>query len=1064
MELLFKINIDGTEQVARSTADIERALKQINDQIDKNKKDGLSADKALSQSKKQLTSILRKDINAANRAQNNLFQATRTDGVGAYKRLSAELTVNRTRLKDLLALQIRNKSITKEQRIEIDSLTKSVSKQDGQLKKLDATTGQHQRSVGNYPKALSGVGTKLLAAFGFAGGVNLVSKVITQTIDDIKRLSVEAKGIEFAFNNTGEAGAKAFDDIKKSTRGLLSDLDIKKSIVEFDNFNISQKEAGTLFEFLSVRAAQTGKSIDSLRDSLVEGLSKQSKLRIDNLGISTQQLNAELVRTPNFVQAVANIAKTEIAEAGAVLDDAANSQSRYNAAYENFVLALSNDDSVTSFVNTLINAKTAALELITPTQTLSNEYEKEQGQLNVLVQRITDTNIAQEERQRLISQLNKDYPFFLANLDSERVTNAELSSQLSIVNEQYVNRIVLQTQQEKIEERANTLAGVKIKQIGAETSIRTQLDKVNRDLSLGLDLQNKSIDENIKSAKSQLQVLADQGGNINAARVALRKLNEAAVDRAVLSTQDIGITNQLNDLDKERKDIISQLGIDLDGLNNKMKTNTDVTTTAIASSIDRSDALEKEASALAKLLTFEEKIADQDRARLYAEDQKAVEDFTKALIGANAAELKLAGNGSPLANAGGPVRDRVAPQGSTSNVGDIDGFNEKLFQFTLEKEREIAQASIEITKLSELEKLKIQSDGLQNLLDNEELTAQQRLLLQEDFEKDKGEIIKQAATTQAQIEAEQTQKRIADQKAALGELQTGAVGLINTILDQQAARDTARFNKRIRETELEYDAKIEAAEGNKDLQESLEREFQVEKRKIEEEAFEKKKKNDITQTIINGAVAVVRAFSDLGPIAGAVAAAFVAAQTALQISAISGQEFAERGLLIDGDNSKGDHIAKGPSHAQGGIDGIFNGRRVNYEGGEAVYKDEFGGTAIINKKSTRQFAPELNSIRNKSFSGKRAYLSAINSHNNNGVRFTKPNRFNRIVAAEGALIGPIQQTPNQIIKNELTVNTRIMPEDIQSMKEANRDAFFEAAQEIINAQLNDAALQKITQA
>ena len=109
---------------------------------------------------------------------------------------------------------------------------------------------------------------------------------------------------------------------------------------EFNNFNISLEETDTLFEFLAVRAAQTGRSIDSLKDSLVEGLSKESKLRIDNLGISAAKLNEELKKTPNFVQAVANIAKEEISKAGSILDDAASSQQKFNAALENFKVSV----------------------------------------------------------------------------------------------------------------------------------------------------------------------------------------------------------------------------------------------------------------------------------------------------------------------------------------------------------------------------------------------------------------------------------------------------------------------------------------------------------------------------------------------------------------------------------------------------------------------------------------------------------------------------------------------------------------------------------------------------
>lgn len=80
---------------------------------------------------------------------------------------------------------------------------------------------------------------------------------------------------------------------------------------------------------------------------------------------------------------------------------------------------------------------------------------------------------------------------------------------------------------------------------------------------------------------------------------------------------------------------------------------------------------------------------------------------------------------------------------------------------------------------------------------------------------------------------------------------------------------------------------------------------------------------------INGAVAITRAFSDLGPIAGAVAAVGVAATLAVQVAEITRQKFQDGGLL------------KGPSHANDGIPiAIKNGPIVEAEGGEFIMNKE----------------------------------------------------------------------------------------------------------------------------
>lgn len=220
--------------------------------------------------------------------------------------------------------------------------TEAYKKKLVELKATNSVLKKHRQEVYNVESGWGKMKKTLGPLAGMVGGVFAVGKLISfgKELIEIQR---RALGVNYAFNQLGEEGEVAFEKIREATRGTLSDLDIKTSINEFSNFNISLKESGTLFEFLAVRAAQTGKSVDELRSSLVEGLSKESKLRIDNLGISAMELNEELEQTPDFVQAVANIAKREIAEAGDVLDTATTSQAKLNAEIENSKESIANN-------------------------------------------------------------------------------------------------------------------------------------------------------------------------------------------------------------------------------------------------------------------------------------------------------------------------------------------------------------------------------------------------------------------------------------------------------------------------------------------------------------------------------------------------------------------------------------------------------------------------------------------------------------------------------------------------------------------------------------------------
>ncbi len=60
---------------------------------------------------------------------------------------------------------------------------------------------------------------------------------------------------------------------------------------------------------------------------------------------------------------------------------------------------------------------------------------------------------------------------------------------------------------------------------------------------------------------------------------------------------------------------------------------------------------------------------------------------------------------------------------------------------------------------------------------------------------------------------------------------------------------------------------------------------------IGKKEFDANKRNSIATALINGAMATVRAFSDLGPIGGGIAAALIAGLTATQVATISNQSY-----------------------------------------------------------------------------------------------------------------------------------------------------------------------------
>lgn len=80
---------------------------------------------------------------------------------------------------------------------------------------------------------------------------------------------------------------------------------------------------------------------------------------------------------------------------------------------------------------------------------VSESIAKEKGELNALVGVITDANISNEARSKLLDQLQQKYPDFLGNLNKETATNDDLKKALERVNAEYEKKIINQVAEEK---------------------------------------------------------------------------------------------------------------------------------------------------------------------------------------------------------------------------------------------------------------------------------------------------------------------------------------------------------------------------------------------------------------------------------------------------------------------------------------------------------------------------------------------------------------------------------------------------------------------------------------
>lgn len=192
----------------------------------------------------------------------------------------------------------------------------------------------------------------------------------------------------------------------------------------------------------------------------------------------------------------------------------------------------------------------------------------------------------------------------------------------------------------------------------------------------------------------------------------------------------------------------------------------------------------------------------------------------------------------------------------------------------------------------------------------------------------------------AQVHADKL-ARLEEEKEKRRELQQAALDAASTIAGAVFEIERNRIDNQLKvqtdALDAEFAKRREAAAGNQIELEKIDAQYQKRKDALEKEAARKRKRLAITEAIIQGALAVVKALPNL------ILAAVTAVATAAQIAVINSQTFAAGGIAA----FKKSGMFGGRRHSQGGTRGRFDdGTNVEVE------KDEV--FIILNRRASKQ--------------------------------------------------------------------------------------------------------------
>lgn len=236
---------------------------------------------------------------------------------------------------------------------------------------------------------------------------------------------------------------------------------------------LSVEQTTALIGLLADRGLQASTAGTSLRDIFADLSTKgitldQAMAKINNSTDKTKtafdifgktSLNAGIIIAENydkFENLTSAITNQESALKKLVdvrLDNLEGDLKLLESAWEGLILSLESGDGVLAGVSRgFIQMTTDLLGFLTIQKTAVKETKNEQLELNILVSRITSLNEKSQERKALILELKKNYPGFLRYLDIEKASNEQIANELNNLNNEYVKKIALQKEEEKLKD------------------------------------------------------------------------------------------------------------------------------------------------------------------------------------------------------------------------------------------------------------------------------------------------------------------------------------------------------------------------------------------------------------------------------------------------------------------------------------------------------------------------------------------------------------------------------------------------------------------------------------
>ena len=276
----------------------------------------------------------------------NQFTKANVDAARALGTMATSTTNVKDRVKELVGAYNdaakAYEALTKEQQQSDWAKALAGSLTQLQQRIREAKTEMQGLSTDTKGGIFSGLSGKMEGALAVFGG-NMMTKAAgaiaslgTEMFNSVQQgieLAKQGEGIRVAFERLGNG--QILQGLREATHGTVTDIELMKAAVKFNDFKLPVEELGTMLAFAQQKAKDTGQSVDYMVDSIVTGLGRKSLMILDNLGLSATEVKDKMKETGDMTKAVGAIIREQMAKAGDYVETAADRAAQANVSLQN---------------------------------------------------------------------------------------------------------------------------------------------------------------------------------------------------------------------------------------------------------------------------------------------------------------------------------------------------------------------------------------------------------------------------------------------------------------------------------------------------------------------------------------------------------------------------------------------------------------------------------------------------------------------------------------------------------------------------------------------------------